>query len=190
MLDDPQALAGDAYQVCFGNNLVGYEKDITLKVDTSMKDLRTGLIAIYQKAVKPGDKCYLSLAMEPIYAKALDQRPGKGSIPHFTTLPTPPLTHSQVRSFVTSATRTSKRRSSVSTAPSPPSPTKSKRKSKPSSSTPATSYAKKSSRSSRRFALLFSVRRTGRNMTRPRDASFARSCMSWWLRRAGFLRAL
>ncbi|KAI4698775.1 hypothetical protein J4E81_005386 [Alternaria sp. BMP 2799] len=76
--DDPQALAGDAYQVCFGNNLVGYEKDITLKVDNSMKDLRTGLIAIYQKAVKPGDKCYLSLAMEPIYEKALEQKPGKG----------------------------------------------------------------------------------------------------------------
>ena len=83
--DDPQALAGDAYQVCFGNNLVGYEKDITLKVDTSMKDLRTGLIAIYQKAVKPGDKCYLSLAMEPIYEKALEQKPGKGTTRQSTT---------------------------------------------------------------------------------------------------------
>jgi hypothetical protein len=41
--DDPQALAGDAYQLCFGQNLIGYEKGIGLQVAKAGKDLRDGL---------------------------------------------------------------------------------------------------------------------------------------------------
>jgi hypothetical protein len=44
MEDDPQALAGDAYHLCFGQNLIGYEKDIGLKVGAARKSLREGLV--------------------------------------------------------------------------------------------------------------------------------------------------
>jgi len=43
LADDPQALAGDAYQLCFAKNLVGYEKDITLRVEKARKELFQGL---------------------------------------------------------------------------------------------------------------------------------------------------
>ncbi|OAG19050.1 hypothetical protein CC77DRAFT_1032442 [Alternaria alternata] len=76
--DDPQALAGDAYQLCFGKNRVGYEEEVTLKVENARKDLHQGLIAIKEKAVKPGDKGYFFKAMDEIYGAALDEGPGKG----------------------------------------------------------------------------------------------------------------
>jgi hypothetical protein len=83
--DDPQALAGDAYQLCFGKNLAGYEKDITIKVEAARKELRQGLINIQHKAAKSGDKCYIYEAMVDIYDKALLERAGKGNLLHFTT---------------------------------------------------------------------------------------------------------
>ena len=86
VLDDPQALAGDAYQLCFGKNRVGYEEEVTLKVENARKDLHQGLIAIKEKAVKPGDKGYLFKAMDEIYGAALDERPGKGNDMHFHML--------------------------------------------------------------------------------------------------------
>ncbi|KAL1799540.1 hypothetical protein ACET3X_003577 [Alternaria dauci] len=76
--DDPQALAGDAYQLCFGKNLVGYENDITLKVENATKELRQGLIDIQQKAIKSGEKSYFYEAMDNIYEAALQEKPGKG----------------------------------------------------------------------------------------------------------------
>ncbi|CAN9256685.1 unnamed protein product [Alternaria alternata] len=76
--DDPQALAGDAYKLCFGKNRVGYEEEITLKVENARKELHQGLIAIQEKAVKSGDKGYFYEAMNEIYKEALDQKPGKG----------------------------------------------------------------------------------------------------------------
>ncbi|KAH8642028.1 hypothetical protein IG631_04969 [Alternaria alternata] len=78
VLDDPQALAGDAYKLCFGKNRVGYEEEITLKVENARKELHQGLIAIQEKAVKSGDKGYFYEAMDEIYEEALDQKPGKG----------------------------------------------------------------------------------------------------------------
>ncbi|KNG49840.1 gtpase domain-containing protein [Stemphylium lycopersici] len=76
--DDPQALAGDAYQMCFGKNLVGYEKDITLKVDAASKSLRQGLIAIHQKAIKTTESGYIYEAMDDIYTKAGLEKQGNG----------------------------------------------------------------------------------------------------------------
>jgi hypothetical protein len=84
--DDPQALAGDAYKLCFGKNRVGYEEEITLKVENARKELHQGLIAIQEKAVKSGDKGYFYEAMNEIYEEALDQKPGKGDDMHFHTL--------------------------------------------------------------------------------------------------------
>ncbi|CAN9258894.1 unnamed protein product [Alternaria alternata] len=76
--DDPQALAGDAYKLCFGKNRVGYEEEITLEVENARKELHQGLIAIQEKAVKSGDKGYFYEAMDDIYEEALNQKPGKG----------------------------------------------------------------------------------------------------------------
>lgn len=71
-------MAGDAYKLCFGKNLVEYEKEITVMVEVSRKELRLGLNAIHQKAIKSGETCYMHEAMTDIYDKALLERPGKG----------------------------------------------------------------------------------------------------------------
>ena len=86
VLDDPQALAGDAYQLCFGKNRVGYEEEVTLKVENARKELHQGLIAIQEKAIKPGDKGYFFKAMDDIYRAALEEKPGRGNDMHFHTL--------------------------------------------------------------------------------------------------------
>jgi hypothetical protein len=78
MIDDPQALVGDAYQTCFGNNLAGYEKHITAKVEKAKKKLRLGLIEVDQKAGKSTEGGYLHDAMDPIYTQAELERPKKG----------------------------------------------------------------------------------------------------------------
>ena len=75
--DDPQALAGDAYQLCFGNHLAGYDKDVGLRVDAATKKFRQGLIEVSNKASKTTDKGYFHEAMVPIYAEAESQRPLK-----------------------------------------------------------------------------------------------------------------
>lgn len=64
--------------MCFGKNLVGYEKDITLKVDAASKSLRQGLIAIHQKAIKTTESGYIYEAMDDIYTKAGLEKQGKG----------------------------------------------------------------------------------------------------------------
>ena len=75
--DDPQALAGDAYQLCFGNHLAGYDKDVGLRVEAAAKKFRQGLIDVSNKASKPTEKGYLHEAMVPIYQQAESQRPQK-----------------------------------------------------------------------------------------------------------------
>ncbi|KAH9864393.1 hypothetical protein J1614_010327 [Plenodomus biglobosus] len=76
--DDPQALAGDAYQLCFGKNIQTYEADISQKVNNAAKMMRAGFVVIYQKAIKTRENDYFYEAMIEYYDKALEQKRGKG----------------------------------------------------------------------------------------------------------------
>lgn len=75
--DDPQALAGDAYQLCFGNHLAEFDKDVGLKVEAATKRLRQGLIEAGNKASKSTEKGYFHEAMVPVYEQAEAERPQK-----------------------------------------------------------------------------------------------------------------
>ncbi|KAJ5027741.1 hypothetical protein J3E71DRAFT_239180 [Bipolaris maydis] len=75
--DDPQALMGDAYQTCFGNNVVDHEKNITLTVEVATTKLRQGLIEVFGKAIKPTEKGYMHESMASVYKEAELQKPGK-----------------------------------------------------------------------------------------------------------------
>ncbi|KAF5853161.1 hypothetical protein GGP41_001665 [Bipolaris sorokiniana] len=75
--DDPQALVGDAYKICFGNNVLDHEKSITLMVEAATTKLRQGLIEVFGKAIKPTEKGYMHREMESIYVQAELQKPGK-----------------------------------------------------------------------------------------------------------------
>ncbi|EUC43750.1 hypothetical protein COCMIDRAFT_6845 [Bipolaris oryzae ATCC 44560] len=75
--DDPQALAGDAYRTCFGNNVVDHEKNITVTIEAATKKLRERVIEVFGKAIKPTEKGYIHEAMDPVYKKAELQKAGK-----------------------------------------------------------------------------------------------------------------
>ncbi|EUC34221.1 hypothetical protein COCCADRAFT_4365 [Bipolaris zeicola 26-R-13] len=75
--DDPQALVGDAYQTCFGNNVLDHEKNITLTIEAATKKLRDGLIEVFGKAIKPTEKEYMHRKMKPVYQQAILKKAGK-----------------------------------------------------------------------------------------------------------------
>jgi hypothetical protein len=75
--DDAQALAGHAYQSCFGQNLIVYEKDAGMQVAASRKTLRDGLNTVYGKAWKFTNKGYFHTLMDLVYAQTLLEKPGK-----------------------------------------------------------------------------------------------------------------
>ncbi|KAF2853205.1 hypothetical protein T440DRAFT_390747 [Plenodomus tracheiphilus IPT5] len=76
--DDPQALAGDAYQLCFGKNFQMYEADISQKVDNAAKKLREDFVVIHQKATKTREKDYFYDSILEFYEKALEKKGTKG----------------------------------------------------------------------------------------------------------------
>lgn len=76
--DDPQALVGDAYQLCLGNHLAGHDKNVGFTIDSATKTLRQGLIDISNKVSKSTDAGYFYAAMTPIYERAEARRPQKG----------------------------------------------------------------------------------------------------------------
>ncbi|KAJ4361430.1 hypothetical protein N0V95_001847 [Ascochyta clinopodiicola] len=67
---DPQALAADAYRLCFSDNKTRYEQEITRQVDAATKSLRESLIKVHLHTLRVSPDDYFPEAMLEVYSVA------------------------------------------------------------------------------------------------------------------------